>query len=57
MDETPTEQITYLFCQVAEFYHGAVGYRELQEMPLSEVYELYKNALKIQDEAERNARK
>jgi len=53
MDETPIEQITYLICVLMEFYHGGVTYKELNNMPLPEVYELYKNAIKIQDQRNR----
>jgi hypothetical protein len=57
MDETPIEQITYLICQLAEFYNGSVGYNELQHMPLPEVLELYKNAMKIQEEIKRETQR
>ncbi len=57
MDETPAEQITYLICQMTEFYNGGVGYNELQNMPLPEVFELYKNALKIQEEIKRETQR
>lgn len=57
MDETPAERIIYLICQLAEFYQGGISYREMQEMPLPELYEIYKNAIKIQDENERAMKK
>jgi hypothetical protein len=57
MDETPIADLNYLICQLAEFYNGSVSYKELQSMPLPEVYELYKNALKIQEEIKRQTQR
>ena len=53
MAETAVEDVNYLIATIAEFYNGSVQYTELQEMPLPEVHELHKNAIKIQEETKR----
>ena len=50
MDERPHEEINYLICELAIFYKGSIAYKDLQQMPLPEVYELYRNACKITEE-------
>jgi len=57
MDKTPDEEIKYLFCQLMEFYNGGISYNELKCMPMPEVLELYKNALKIQEEIKRQTQR
>lgn len=56
MAETTVEDVNYLIATITEFYGGGVQYTELQNMPLPEVYELHKNALKIQEEVKRQSK-
>jgi len=55
MDETRNDELNLRICRLIEFYHGGVTYNELQNMPIPEFWEIEKNAIKLSEEAKREA--
>jgi hypothetical protein len=51
------EELGYLIANLCVFYKGSVTYKELNEMPLPELYDLYRYSQRINRDTENELRK
>jgi hypothetical protein len=57
MEGSTQEEIMFEICKIIYFFNGGFSYKELQNMPLPEVFDIIQNMKKIQNGIETELRK